>query len=136
MPSILGFGSKSKRTDPVEILGEDPTHPSGDAEIVEVGGSYQLRPRGSMDKVSVDIPQKSMGISSEELAEEEAARKLKLFKREAQWDPNIPAQDLEAVDDAVGHHDAKGENALVGDLIENSPYPEVSSPQQIQVNDY
>ncbi|KAL1306294.1 hypothetical protein AAFC00_004379 [Neodothiora populina] len=128
MPSKWGFGSKPQ-PDPVSIIGEDPTHPHGNAEIVSSGSGFELRPgsgSGSMKKVSVDIPQKGFQNSSaEELAEEEAARRLKAFKRSAAWDPNIEDGDLEAVDNAVENHDTKGENILVGELVENSPYPEV-----------
>jgi len=50
-----------------------------------------------------------------------------VFKKNADalWDPNLESDDLAAVDEAVGHHDKDGENQLVGDLLENSPYPEV-----------
>lgn len=104
-------------------------HPHGDAEIVQHGTSFELRPRsGSVaDGVKIDVPQKAMNASSEELSEEVAARRLQNFKRNAQFDPNMPLEELDAIDDAVEHHDVKGENALVNELVENSPYPEVYS---------
>ncbi|KAH0003640.1 small oligopeptide transporter, partial [Aureobasidium melanogenum] len=44
---------------------------------------------------------------------------------DALWDPNLESDDLHAVDEAVEHHDKDGENHLVNELMENSPYPEV-----------
>lgn len=41
------------------------------------------------------------------------------------WDPNMPDEAIEMVDAVTGTHDAKGEAQLVGEIIENSPYPEV-----------
>lgn len=129
-PRKWGFGRKNS-DDPAQILGEDPLHPHGDAEIVETSGSnYELHSRTSMHKTRVDIP--DVKVIDEELGEAEAARKLKAFKRDAQWDMNIPISDLDAVEDAVEHHDANGEVKLVGELVENSPYPEVSQlPRQL-----
>jgi len=61
-----------------------------------------------------------------EISEVEANRKLKHFKKDHAWDPNMPDEAIEMVDAVTGAHDAKGEAQLVGDMIENSPYPEVS----------
>lgn len=121
------FGHKPQ-PDPVQMIGDDALHPHGDVEIVDgQGANFELTTRGEHGrKVSVDIPQKSMAINSdEEIAEEEAARKLKTFRKAAAWDPNIEIDELDAVDEAVAHHDAKGEDVLVSELVENSPYPEV-----------
>lgn len=64
-------------------------------------------------------------MSQEELTDEEAARRLKVFKKNTEFDPNIDHKDIDALDDVVANHDAKGENELVDELIEDSPYPEV-----------
>ncbi|CAD0113079.1 unnamed protein product [Aureobasidium uvarum] len=72
--------------------------------------------------------EKDIGVSSaHELSEAEAARRLKVFKHNADalWDPNLERDDLQAVDEAVEHHDKDGENHLVNELFDNSPYPEV-----------
>lgn len=60
-----------------------------------------------------------------QLNDEQAARRLRLFREAAENDPNIDLDDLGAVDDAVTGHDVNKENQLVDELVENSPYPEV-----------
>ncbi|PNY27801.1 Sexual differentiation process protein isp4 [Tolypocladium capitatum] len=60
-----------------------------------------------------------------QLTDEQAARRLRLFREAAANDPNINVDDLGAVDNAVGGHDVNKENQLVDELVENSPYPEV-----------
>lgn len=59
------------------------------------------------------------------LTDEQAARRLKLFRQSAQYDPNIPTEDLDDVDNALDGHDVAKENDLVQGLVEDSPYPEV-----------
>ncbi|KAH0139939.1 hypothetical protein KCU67_g15013, partial [Aureobasidium melanogenum] len=89
--------------------------------IDEIQSSGSSSPKGEKDE-------KTVGVSSaHELSEAEAARRLKVFKHNADalWDPNLESDDLHAVDEAVEHHDKDGENHLVNELLENSPYPEV-----------
>lgn len=125
MPSKWGFSRPAP--DPSQVLGDDPLHPHGDVEIINHENNFELRPRSNsvIQGINVDIPEKTMGVSKEEIDEAEAARRLKVFKKHAEFDPNIPTEDLDAIDDAVAHHDAKGEAILVDELVENSPYPEV-----------
>ena len=59
------------------------------------------------------------------LSEVEANRRLSTFRAEHTFDPNLPESAFDAIDEATGEHDAKGEAELVGELVENSPYPEV-----------
>jgi hypothetical protein len=61
----------------------------------------------------------------ETLTDEQAARKLKLFREHAQNDLNIPTEDLDDVDNALQGHDVSKENELVAELLDDSPYPEV-----------
>lgn len=61
------------------------------------------------------------------LTDEQAAHRLKMFRENALHDPNIELDDLDAVDYAVEGHNVSKENQLVDELVENSPYPEVSS---------
>lgn len=64
--------------------------------------------------------------STGDISEAEANRRLSAFRRDHQWDPNLPDEAIEMVDAVTAAHDQKGESQLVGDIIENSPYPEVS----------
>lgn len=60
-----------------------------------------------------------------DISETEANRRLNVFRREHRWDPNMPDDAIEMVDVFTSAHDHKGEAKLVGEVIENSPYPEV-----------
>jgi hypothetical protein len=98
----FGFGSKKKpANDQIEITGAE-----GDLAYDEKTGTAPLQ--------------------HEQLSDEEAAQRLKLYKIGALNDPNLPTEDIDALDDALGTHDVGRENQLVEDLVENSPYPEVS----------
>lgn len=55
----------------------------------------------------------------------EAQEKLKALERKHRWDPNLPADTLEDLDEATHTHDLQHEVSLVGAFEENSPYPEV-----------
>lgn len=54
-----------------------------------------------------------------QITEVEANRKLALFRREHHYDPNMPDEAFEAIDETTAGHDAKGEAQLVGDIIES-----------------
>jgi len=60
-----------------------------------------------------------------EISEAEANRKLSTFKQDHKWDPNLPDEAHDKVYAVTAAHDAKGEAETVGEVIENSPYPEV-----------
>ncbi|MCJ1429740.1 hypothetical protein MMC29_007655 [Sticta canariensis] len=73
--------------------------------------------------------EKSRGITSaHQLTDEtalEAQKKLKALERKHRWDPNLPADTLEDLDEAVHAHDLQHDVSIVGAFEENSPYPEV-----------
>ncbi|KAH3944083.1 hypothetical protein HBI56_034190 [Parastagonospora nodorum] len=60
-----------------------------------------------------------------DISETEANHRLSAFRRDHKWDPNMPDEAIEMVDAVTDAHDHKGEAHLVGEVIENSPYPEV-----------
>ena len=60
------------------------------------------------------------------MSEVDANRRLNTLRRKNNWDPNMPDSAFDAIDEATEAHDQKGETQLVGEIIENSPYPEVS----------
>lgn len=61
-----------------------------------------------------------------DISEAEANQRLKAFRQEHKWDPNLPDEAVDMVDAATAAHDQNGEAKVVGEVIENSPYPEVS----------
>ncbi|EME50295.1 hypothetical protein DOTSEDRAFT_68981 [Dothistroma septosporum NZE10] len=60
-----------------------------------------------------------------DISEVEANRRLSAFRDEHNMDPNLPDAAFDAINDATREHDLKGEAALVSELVEDSPYPEV-----------
>lgn len=63
-----------------------------------------------------------------ELTEEtalEAQKKVKAFQRKHEWDPNLPSDTLEDLDNAAHEHDLRHDLNLVSGFEDNSPYPEV-----------
>lgn len=55
----------------------------------------------------------------------ETAAQLKAIKKKHEWDPNFEEDLVGEIEEATEHHDLGGEVRLVGELVENSPYPEV-----------
>ena len=97
-----------------------------ESDTVEFGNPSS--PSGSETAVDEKGVKQDVGVSSSfELPEEVAARRLKAYRQDAQWDPNLANDDLDAIDEVVDHHDGEGENKILGELTENSPYPEVKT---------
>ncbi|PNS17217.1 Sexual differentiation process protein isp4 [Sphaceloma murrayae] len=108
----LGFKRTNTNQDPVtvtDLTDSKNGEASGSSNIV--AGHGDANP--IIDEVVRDI------------SEAEANRRLKVFRRDHKWDPNMPDEAIEMVDAVTGAHDPKGEAQLVGEVIENSPYPEV-----------
>ena len=55
----------------------------------------------------------------------EANIQLKKLEKKHRWDPNLPRELVDGIDEATAHHDVNQELKLVDQLVENSPYPEV-----------
>lgn len=55
----------------------------------------------------------------------EAQRKLKDLAKKHRWDPNLPSDTLEDLDEAAYRSDLQHDSKLVDTFEENSPYPEV-----------
>lgn len=55
----------------------------------------------------------------------EANIQLKKLEKKHRWDPNLPRELVDGIDDVTAHHDVNQELKLVDELVENSPYPEV-----------
>lgn len=55
----------------------------------------------------------------------EAQKKIQVLQRKHEWDPNLPSDTLEDLDDAAHEHDLEHDLNLVSRFEDNSPYPEV-----------
>lgn len=97
------------------------------SNTAQINSAIVSSPRSSSN--SGDSTEKNRGITSAHQTTDEAAleaqRKLKALERKHRWDPNLPADTLEGLDDATHAHDLRHEVSLVGAFEENSPYPEV-----------
>lgn len=106
----LGFKRRNTEQEPVTVteLNQLEGEGSGSAGAGHVGNGNSI-----IDDAVNDI------------SEEEANQRLHVFKQDHRWDPNMPDSTIDMVDAVAEAHDHKGEAQLVGDVIENSPYPEV-----------
>lgn len=91
-------------------------------------GDITFEPPGSLSN-SRDSIEKENGVTATQRITRgetlEGQRKLKDFEREHRWDPNIPSDTLEDLDDAIHKSTLPYESTLVRAFEENSPYPEV-----------
>lgn len=87
-----------------------------------------LTPQGSPSNSGDSIEKDKAIASGHQVPEEtalEAQKKLNDLQRKHRWDPNLPADTLEDLDEAAHTHDFKQDVNLVGAFEDNSPYPEV-----------
>lgn len=101
---------KKAPADPAQIIGDEFDQPNSGAQVAD--------DPDLMNKVEVPP-------AHEQLTEEQAAHKLHVYRNIALHDPNLPTEDIDAIEGALDAHDAEKENHLVEELIEDSPYPEV-----------
>ena len=59
------------------------------------------------------------------ISEVEANTTLQQIKKKHKWDPNLPEELEEEIEEKTDQHNLAGELRLVDELVENSPYPEV-----------
>ncbi|KUI68534.1 Sexual differentiation process protein isp4 [Cytospora mali] len=99
---------KKAPADPIEVIGDEfDQHSSDDKEL------------------PADVKSKVESPPHEELDADQAARKLRVLREHALHDPNLPSENLDAVEGALDANDVEKEIHLVEELIEDSPYPEV-----------
>jgi hypothetical protein len=108
----FGFKRTNTNQDPVTLT-EVSTNDNG-----ETSGRPFVVGHGDANPVIDDVVQ--------DISETEANQRLKTFRQEHKWDPNMPDDAIEMMDAVTDAHDHKGEAQLVGEVIENSPYPEVN----------
>ena len=65
------------------------------------------------------------GADGRHFSEVEANTQLRQIKKKHRWDPNLPEELEEGIEEATDEHNLAGELRLVDELVENSPYPEV-----------
>jgi OPT family small oligopeptide transporter len=65
------------------------------------------------------------GAMVDETAPDEALKQLRNLKAHHHWDPNLPEDVVEELDEALHTSDAKTQVTIAHELLDNSPYPEV-----------
>ncbi|KAI5244782.1 small oligopeptide transporter-like protein [Aureobasidium subglaciale] len=115
----FGFKRSNTNQDPIsvnEITREDSQTKNGSSSKTPAG-------HGQAEEI-VDGEEIIEGVVRD-ITEVEANERLRAWKKDHRWDPNMDDEAIEMVDAVTGAHDAKAEAQLVGDMVENSPYPEV-----------
>lgn len=80
----------------------------------------------------------STGVDSagRHFSEVEANTTLRQLKKKHQWDPNLPEELEEEIEETTDNNNLAGELRLVDQLVENSPYPEVRAAVRNVSNAY
>ncbi|KAJ6086487.1 hypothetical protein N7467_005401 [Penicillium canescens] len=65
------------------------------------------------------------GAMVDEAAPDEALKQLRNLKNHHHWDPNMPEDVVDELDEALNTTDEKTRISVAQELIDNSPYPEV-----------
>lgn len=95
--------------------------PSGDDGAVATAQNTQ-----KLSAAEVNLDEKDPVYAEvANISEVEANKKLHNFGMLHRWDPNLSNDAFEVIDEAKEAHDIKAEANLVGEFVENSPYPEV-----------
>ncbi|KAK3176727.1 hypothetical protein OEA41_008052 [Lepraria neglecta] len=89
-----------------------------------------LSPESASTEDVKDIKEKdtsavTTGADGRHFSEVEANTQLRQIKKKHRWDPNLPEELEEGIEEATDEHNLAGELRLVDELVENSPYPEV-----------
>ncbi|CAG8252999.1 unnamed protein product [Penicillium olsonii] len=67
------------------------------------------------------------GAMVDETAPDETLKQLRNLKEHHHWDPNLPEDVVEELDEALHTSDQKTQDVIAHELLDNSPYPEVRS---------
>lgn len=109
----MGFGVTHMTQDPTRII-EDEN------QAAEISTAEPITVQTEDEKFA-----KTTGVDAE-VIERHANRRLSLFVQANRWDPNIGNETFDDIDAAMDGGDGKNETAMVGEVIDNSPYVEVS----------
>ena len=115
----LGFGKKQNNVINAEVVSPESTSGSDiqvTSDVKDEKGLNLAEDQGRVVKAS--------GTDGR-IIEVEANRTLIQIKKKHRWDPNLPEELEEEIEENTDGHDLAGELRLVDELVENSPYPEV-----------
>ena len=116
----LGLGGTKERT----VLGVPlETSQSGSGSDVVVTSEVKDEKGLNMGEDQATVI-KASG-ADRRILEVEANTTLQNIKKKHRWDPNLPEELEEEIEEKTDGHNLAGEIRLVDELVENSPYPEV-----------
>lgn len=67
------------------------------------------------------------GAMVDETAPDETLKQLRNLKEHHHWDPNLPEDVVDELEEALQRSDPKSQDDIAHELLDNSPYPEVRS---------
>ena len=115
----LGLGKKSSNV----IDGQTVSPESGSSSDVQVTSDVKDE-KGLNLGVDQSTVVKASG-TDRRISEAEANHTLQQIKSKHRWDPNLPEELEDEIEEKTDEHNLAGELRLVDELVENSPYPEV-----------
>lgn len=115
----LGFGKNHNSV----IDGELVSPESGSGSDVQVSSDVK-------DEKGLNIGEDQSKVikasgNDRRISEVEANTTLHQIQKKHRWDPNLPEELEEEIEENTDGHNFAGELRLVDELVENSPYPEV-----------
>lgn len=115
----LGFGKKQNDV----IQGESVSPHSGSSS--EVQESSDVKDEKGLNLGEDQSTVVKASGADRRISEVEANTTLQQIKKKHRWDPNLPEELEEDIEENTDGHNLAGELRLVDELVENSPYPEV-----------
>ena len=115
----FGFGKKTSNV----IEGQNMSPESGSSSDVQVTSDVKDE-KGLNLGVDQSTVVKASG-TDRRISEAEANNTLQQIKSKHRWDPNLPEELEDEIEEQTDEHNLVGELRLVDELVENSPYPEV-----------
>ena len=115
----FGFGKKQDNV----IDGQMASPESGSSSDVQVNSDVK-----DEKGLNLGVDQSTVITATgtdRRISEVEANTTLQRIKSKHRWDPNLPEELEEEIEEKTGGHNLVGELRLVDELVENSPYPEV-----------
>ena len=115
----LGFGSRPGAV----IDGQNVSPESGSSAEVQTSSLVK-------DEKGLNLGEDQTNVitasgTDRRISEVEANTTLRQIKSKHKWDPNLPDELEEEIEEKTDEHNLTGELRLVDELVENSPYPEV-----------
>jgi hypothetical protein len=115
----LGFGKKQDNVLNAEVV--SPESGSGS----DILASSDVKDEKGLNVVEHQSNVITASGNDRHISEVEVNTTLHQIQKKHRWDPNLPEELEEEIEENTEGHNLAGELRLVDEIIENSPYPEV-----------